>query len=284
MGWETTRNLRFYPKNGNLDSIDIASIIEGIIKTARSLSSQIVYSIDDHEKCYNLKFNSSKLSGEVVFDKNKVEVWDLLSFEDGGTNIGNISTMADFKNSYYEIALFTFDQIKVRGKQSKLDFFYKEFLPYYEYLLSEHIMTRNEYEATINMIGFYTANNQHNTGNSKRRKKRKEFVCLVTENEFQENYTASGLFEDVIMNRNRGLKINELIQFLDNFEYENIFEGLESIDFLYENRMVKKVEWMEWQDKKTNPKKGHWQYRSSDWWDNCVNPKWKDFKEKKKYH
>jgi len=279
MGWDSTRILKFYPKNGNLESINIEAIVDEISASVRSLCNEIVYSKNNYENCFDLKFNSSKLSGEFTFNKQTTEVWDLLSFEEGGTQIGNISEMTEFENTYYQVALFTFDEILISGNPGKLSSFFEEYFPSYKYLASKNKFETRDNIVNINVSGFYTANNQHDTGKAKRRKKYKQPICLISQEEFHEQYEVNGLFEDVIPSQGNWINLKKLLMFFDNIEYENPYESLKSISFNYKNHEVKKAEWVEWENEYTNQKGSYWKFLSGDGWANCVNPFWKEYKK-----
>lgn len=277
MGWNTTRNLRFYSKNNDIGSINIESIIEEISNTARSLCSEIVYSKNDHENCYDLKFNSSKLSGRLIFNRATTEVWDLLSFEDGPTQIGNITEMTGFDNSYYETALFTFDEIILKGEQKQLESICKEFFPEKKHVNPHIKKIDSDTEFSLKLTGLYKANNQHDTGNNKRRQKTKKTSSLVSDSEFQGYFTVDNLFEEIIRVESDLSKLREFLQYLEEFENENPFEGLERISFRYKGQNVKEVQWIEWENQYTDRKRTYWNYCSGDGFRNCINPKWSEF-------
>lgn len=279
MGWDTTRVLRFYPKDGVLGSINIERIVEEINATAKSLSNEIVYSKNTFENCYDLKFNSSKLSGEFSFSQETTEVWDLISFEEGETRIGNISEMTEFKNTYYKTALFTFDEIVINGVPEKLTSFFEKYFPLYSAPALKEVIDNRGTQVVMSTNGIYTSNNQHDTGGSVKKRKGKKPIRAISQDEFYEQCEVNGLMEEIVHSEESLIELEELITFFKNIECENPYKYLSSISFNYKNKEVKSVKWIEQENKYTNQKRKYWEFKSADSWRNCVNPLWNEFRK-----
>lgn len=273
MGWEATRQLRLYPKDGRLEHVDIESIVWHIENTARSLSSEVIYAINDAQNCFELKFNSSKLSGDIIIDTNLIRCWDILSYEEGGTLIGEVTQDL----SSYNVALFAFDEVAIIGEQAKLKDFYDEFIPIFNRASLKKKFVRSNTGMRIIMAGYYSATNQHDTGNSSRRAKTKEKSKLIRLEEFREIYPVNDLFVDVIPRAGK-IHLEKLNNYFNQLETVNDYEGLKSILFFYKNRLVKSVKWTEWEDEFTNKSGAYWSFHSADSWQNCINPNWIEFR------
>ncbi|MCP4520377.1 MAG: hypothetical protein GY827_01555, partial [Cytophagales bacterium] len=85
-------------------------------------------------------------------------------------------------------------------------------------------------------------------------------------------------FEELSHNFAEGFYFKNVFEIIDNDPYENIFDGLKAVKFLNNNRVVKEARFNRWENKFTNQSGQMWEYSSSDWWDNCLNPEWTNFK------
>lgn len=275
MGWETTRRLKLFPKNRILESIDVESILADINATVASMSDQIVFSTNEQEGCYEISWNSSKLSGNFNINSITTHAWDLMSFEDGPTLVGRINGN-EFDHSNYEPALFAFDEIRIIGNFEQLENFYDTYLPTWKTLVDNNQIEIEANKSTIKCNGSYTAGNQFDIGDKKRRKKLKETINRAPNNSTL-HYTLNEtdqIFEEVIGTM---FKLNEFVKRTQENEHVNPFPNLEKIEFYYRNRIVKSLEWFQWENKFINKSGGLWKNKSADYWDNCVNIKYREF-------
>ena len=81
--------------------------------------------------------------------------------------------------------------------------------------------------------------------------------------------------------QNRSIKLKEFLGLIEEYADENMFDGLESIEFLYNKRVVKKLEWTESYNEHIDETRNHWELQTADFWDNCVNPSWVKFRAKR---
>jgi hypothetical protein len=275
MGWDTTRRLKLFPKNGILESIDIESILESINSTVRSMSEQIIFSANTNEGCYEVSWNSSKLSGEFDINTETTIAWDLASFEEGPTLIGRV-TSKDFDSVRYEPALFAFDAIRIIGDSKKLETFYDTYLPKWKYLAKHNQFFIENNNSTIIVNGYYTAGNQFELGDKNRRIKLKETINRESNNsnlhyDLGEIYQ---IFEEVF---ETNFRINDFVKFTQENEYSNPYAGFDKLEFYFKNRIVKILEWYQWENNLTNQKGQLWRSKTADYWDNCVNINYREF-------
>lgn len=280
MGWDTTRRLKIFPKNGNLESIDIESILQGINSTVRSMSEQIIFSTNLNEVCYEVSWNSSKLSGEINFNEETTIIWDLASFENGPTLIGK-ATNQHFDSVNYETAIFTFDEIRIIGNSEKLETFFTTYIPNWKYLVKHNQFIIDGDNSTLYQNGYYTAGNRFELGDKKRRNKLKERINREFNNT-KLNYTLNHtfqIFEEVFQTN---FKLLDLIKFTQENEYSNPYSDFKRIEIYFKNRIIKQLEWYQWENIHTNRNGELWKSKSADYWDNCVNINYIEFINKLK--
>jgi hypothetical protein len=269
MGWETTRRLKVFPENGKLDSVEIENILSDIDATARSMTSQIVYTLNEEENCHEISWNSSKLTGKFEIDFSSSIVWDLMSFENGPTLIGRI-TKNEFDNFIYEIALFAFDEIRIIGELGNLESFLNKYIPSWKILKQNNQIKIDEEKTILKTKGYYTANNQIEIGDKRRRSKLKERINKQPNNttlnlELKEIYQIA---EETISPR---FNIKELIKFTQENEYSNSYKGFEKLELYFNKRIVKSLEWYQWENEFTSQSGKLWRSHTADYWDNIVN-------------
>jgi hypothetical protein len=284
MGWDSTRRLKLFPINGDINSINIEEVLKKIDESSRSLSSQIVCSINHQDCCIDISFNSSKLSGDVDVNTSTTVLWDLLSFEESPTLIGEVSHQKEVDSINYETAVFAFDQIFIKGNQSSLVSFYDKYFPKWKYYASKEKFIQSDEHSILKIKGFYTACNQTDIGDEARRLKLNERINKQTNNHElgYQLYETNRIIEELIPDEHCPFLIQKFINLTRKFQYENKFEGIDSIEFYYKSRKIKVIEWLEWEDKGTGRKGALWNHWSADSWNNCVNPSYLEFKQKRK--
>ncbi|MFK7772362.1 MAG: hypothetical protein AB8F94_09485 [Saprospiraceae bacterium] len=261
MGWDTTRIIRLFPKS-KLSHFDIVRFCKHIVNTSRGLT-HILWSKNEIENCFDIKFESSKSSGELDFDHKKVDVWELISHENGGTGIGFYGQDNSYQNRpLYSTADFFFDKLQVSGKKEGVNTFY-EIIGFQNKLNQDFIL----------IDGKYKGGSQYPTnplGNSKEGK-----VSEVEINELLELRGMTCWIDSFDKQNNLELDLNGFLEFVNGDVFENYFSGLDQIEFYYKNRCVKQIKWMS----RKNDEHGMWNHSSSDWWDNCANPNWIEYRK-----
>lgn len=264
MGWETTRIIRLYPKCDAIN-IDIVEFCQNIAKTATGLTTHVLWSNNKIENCYDVKFESSKSAGELKFNKNEIEVWEIKSFDYGETIICFHNQENNFTNSVlFKKAEFFFDEIKLEGVKNGVDSFL------------EIANLRNLWkQGCIKVSGKYNAGNHYQTVPLSNESK-----VRVAEVDLSELLMLRGNYcriDNFVKNKKLKTDLADFIEFVNGDIYENYFPGLDEIKFYYKNRCVKKIKWMPLNDYE----QGAWVHSSSDWWDNCANTHWLENQKKK---
>ena len=284
MSYEVTRRLRLYPVNGKIESIEIESFIETILKTVRTLNRQVVCSLNTKQSFYDVSFNSKVGTGEININPETTIIWDLMSYEEHPTCIANISNEKEFDGRFYDEAIFSFDTIVVTGINTQHQEFYNKYFPNWRKYKEENRIKENINETTIDCLGYYTACNQREIGNYNRRIVLNEPIYKTNNNnqlKFQLELT-NNIFEEIkTINPSEYLMFN-LSEFTWHNIYINEYQGLKKIEFLFKGRKVKSIEWTNWKHTKTGKSMGSWEHRSADWWDNCVNATYAKFEVERK--
>lgn len=100
---------------------------------------------------------------------------------------------------------------------------------------------------------------------------------MVTQEELLKLRGDSSFIEEFLFYPSQNYGLDNLLKTVfddtDNHQYgsEGI-ENLTAIQFLFKRRVVKELKW----------EKSFWRFSSSDWWDNCISPKWIEYKAIKK--
>lgn len=264
MGWETTRIIRIYPKNKSND-FSIVKFCKNIADTATGLTTHVLWSNNRLENCYDIKFESSKSAGELEFDSKEVDVWEIKSYDYGGTIIGFYNKENNSSNSIsFRKAEFFFDEIKLDGTKRGVDAF-----------LEVTSLKKDHKQEPIRINGKYHAGNHYQTIPLNNNVKGK--TAQVDIDELLKLKGDCCWIDSFLQSKSLKIELDNFLEFVNGDVYENYFPGLDKIEFYYKNRCVKKIKWM--------PTKGYengmWFHSSSDWWDNCANINWIEYQKKK---
>lgn len=270
MGWETTRIIRVYPKS-KPSSFSIQKFCDQISKTARGLDSQILWYKNKTENCFDLKFNTSKASGDLVYNLKEVHLWEIRAHDSGGTGICFYNTEIPSTGSpYFKSAQFGFDKMLIRGTSNAI----QEYCELVGLKQSEmHLEGSNGVlNIDLKLKGFYECDNYYPTRNEKDKGQR---ISRINKEEFLKLRGDSCWIEKIKVNGYPDLNLNEFHELVygDNMFF-SLLLGLEKIEFYYNNRCTKRIQWQS----KNNTDQGWWMQSSADSWDNCLNPNWLAFR------
>ncbi len=262
MGWETTRILRIYPKE-KFGRFDIVKFCENIARTASGLSSHVLWFKNVAENCYDLKFNSSKSTGDLKYDPKLADIWELKSADQGTTGIGCHHLPQWQEGEYFfDIAQFKFDHINIKGSPDGIG----QLLETIGYPTSEYDPTQEHF--ILDLPGHYEASNYYNTIPITHHPKSR--VAKINQAEFLGLSGDTCFIEKIETHTENPIDLHDFLVFVNEDNYENYFKGLDTVEFQYNDRIVKRIQWISGKDEI----RGGWIHSSADWWDNCMNKNW----------
>ena len=260
-----TRIIRVYEKSRN-DKLDKNKLFETILSTAH-MNYELQYFENLEEGCFDLKINTKNGSGELGLEFSLFDIWEIYGDERNTIKHQNKSIITEESVEFY---FFGFDEIRIEGNQSKLDKFYKDISN------SAFLDRKVESESirTIDVNGIYNSSCYYDLGEYDSKVKNiKDQIRKMTKDEFIEPQGKAAVVYDVLTN---GFKIHKLNQVLERIDYDcsdgKVYPNLSSIKFMWKGRIVNQII-------RRADRKG-WLFQSADWWDNCLNPEWLEFKKK----
>lgn len=265
MGWETTRIIRLYPNVG-LDEFDIIEFCNHIANSASGLSTHVLWVKNDVEKCFDIKFESSKSSGQLLFDSSLEDIWEIKPFDYGETTISHyVQKKNRYERVYKSIAFFKFDVIRLFGTIDSFD----QFLEFTD-------IKKEKNKDVIHSVGKYTGGNHYQLIPLKQHKS--EQVVQVKMSEFLLLRGDNSWIERIELLDSPQINLNKYFEFINRDVFENFFKGLDMIEFHYKSRCVRQIRWRPHKSYEN----GSWNHQSSDWWDNCTDVNWINFQQKRK--
>lgn len=269
MGNYYTRTIRIYPKSiGQI--LDKEAISKSIVDSAL-LDYELNVLNNEENEYLDYCFSSKRGSGDFGIDLSEVDVWEIQGGD--GTKISlNANRIIDGFGLFF----FRFDEIEIKGDISKLEDLIHDIFPRYDSKYQDFPMKKINEVYRYEVNGIYNAGSYYQIGNKENRinyLNRAEFLKLKGEYNSLEGCLISSYQTENLM---------KVYQRLRNFEMsvkqdEEFYLGLDYLQLNYQGRAVFQI--------KSNFSNQYqkWIYKSSNWWDNCILPKWIKYETKRKY-
>lgn len=274
------KSVRIFPKEGQVDEKKALEICTKLIKNCKHLEKQLQYRIDFKTNYIEILFTATDGVHYLDVDFEKYHIWELAGSSYGGTDW--IKEVTNPVNSRGETAFYTFDKIEFIGNQGTLMNFYKNIYEFsHENSITKAFKSPQKDKVEINVKGIYTANTETEIGNEETRiPQRKERFELLKEFEtFDDCGIESIIFEE------RDFYFQEF--FLEEIgrvgSTVSKTNDLEEVILYNNNRKIRTYKWIDNSPEKIDKHRyGYWKCNNADWWENCINPEWVKFFERKK--
>jgi len=264
-----TRTVRIYPKNKG-DKLNKEAICKSVVDTAL-LDNELNMLNDDTKDYLDLCFSSKRGNADFGLDLSTVDIWEIQGGD--GTRIClNANKIVEGHGLFF----FRFDEIEIKGEITKLDDLIKDIFPRFNSKYQKFPMKKIEDRYFHNVHGIYSSGCYYEIGNVDNRinkLNRDEFLKLKGEyNSFEGCLTSSYQVENLT-------KVYQRFRDLDTTvnSKEEFYLGLDYLQLNYNGRAVFQI--------KSNFENPYhrWIYKSSNWWDNCILPKWIKYHERRRY-
>jgi hypothetical protein len=274
------KSIRIFPKEKKVDEKVALDICNKLIKNCKHLENQLQYRIDFQSNYIEILFTAPDGEHYLDMDFEKYHFWELAGSSYGGTDW--IKEVTDTVNRRGETAFYSFDKIEFIGNQEELMNFYENIYEFsYENSITRAFKNPQKNKVEINVKGIYTANTETEIGDeytmTPQRKNRFE---LLKEFETSDN---RGI--ETIIFEERGFFFQEF--FLDDIGRVGSIlskaHDLEEVILYNNNKKIRTYKWVDNSSKKVDKHRyGYWKCNNADWWENCINPEWVKFFERKK--
>lgn len=235
------------------------------------MNYELQYYENLEEKCFDFKINTKNGSGELGLEYSLFHVWEIYGDERNLIKYQNEPILIE---ENIEFNFFGFDQIQIEGNQNKLNEFYKEISN--SAFLERQI--KSEHLGLINVNGIYNSSSNYDLGEfNSNIKNENDFIRKMNREQFLVPQGEAAVVYEVLSNKFVIDNLNNVMKKIDHDCSDGkIYPELNAIKFLWKGRIVNQII-------RQKVRKG-WCFQSADWWDNCLNPKWLEFKKKNKEH
>lgn len=270
MGNYYTRLARIYPKNKGI-KLNKREIADSIVSSA--LLDYELNVLDTKENEYvDVCFRSKKGNGEYGLNLDEVDIWEIQG-RDGTKITMNSNKIIDGFGLFF----FRFDEIEISGDLAKMDDVIKDVFPRYDPKYQKFPMKEIDGKLYHSVQGIYNSNSNYSIGSSENWNR----INYLELDQFLELKGEYNGFDGCITSSYQLDNLTNIYKRFRNFELsdqkEEFYIGMDYFQLNYKGRPVFQI--------KNNMKNPYqkWIYRSSNWWDNCILPKWIEYKTKRKY-
>lgn len=271
MGNYYTRTIRIYPKDkGQILNKD--EIAKSIVNSAL-LDYELNVLNNDEVNHVDVCFRSKRGNCELGLNLDEVDVWEIQGGD--GTKI-TLNTNKIIEG--FGLFFFRFDEIELKVKdESKTEDIIGDLFPHYNPKYQDFPMGIENDKYKHSVHGIYSAGSDYPIGeietmNRINKLDKEKFLALKGEyNSFEGCITSSYQLNNLS-------KVNQRFRDFEHSDQKSEFyNGIEYFQLNYNGRAVLQI--------KNNLQNEYqkWIYRSSNWWDNCVLPKWIKYQTRRKY-
>lgn len=262
----STHIIRIYPKRKKISEIDCQAISQNLADTASELWEKVIYYVNSEENCLDIKYKSRRDGQLGIEDQlEDFDIWYIISRENQDF-IGQL-----YSNGYrWYNCFYQFDAIKIIGNQEHLLeklyplFFQFPNATFPPFFLQRAIDQKENDSITFPQGGIYCPINNYSIG-----EKHSDKAELVTKENFLK--PRNSYIEDHLLFQSSFYGIKKLFQSivvgLNVKELRETVHGLD-IQLCYNNRVTRVFKW----------DGNHSLSLSSDWWDNCIESNWVNYK------
>jgi len=274
------KSIRVFPKIGEVNDQIALEICNKLIKNCKHLERQLQYRLAFQLNYIEILFAATDGEHYLDMDFGKYHFWELAGSDFGGADW--IREVTNTVNTRGETAFYSFDRLEFIGNQETLTEFYQSIYEFsYENQVTRAFRNPQQNKVEINIKGIYTANTVTEIGeiNTRVPQRKKEFNLIEEFEGFDNRGIETILFEE------RGFFFQEF--FLDEIgktgSVVSKTNNLEGVNFYSKNKKIRTYKWIDNSPEKNDKHRyGYWKCNNADWWENCVNPKWVKFFERKK--
>lgn len=270
MGNYYTRIARIYPKTRGL-KLNREEIANSIVSSAL-LDYELNVLNSKQDDYVDICFRSKRGNGEYGLNLDEVDIWEIQGGD--GTKIAlNSNKIVES----YGLFFFRFDEIEIKGEISNMDDLIKDIFPHYNSNHQKFPMKENDGKLFHSVQGIYNSNSSYTIGTADNWNRINyleldQFLKLKGEYNGFDGCITSGYQVDNLSNLYKRFRDFEMSD-----QKEVFYKGLDYFQLNYKGRPVFQIK-----NNMANPYQ-KWLYSSSNWWDNCILPKWIKYQTRRKY-
>lgn len=270
MGNYYTRIARIYPKNKG-HKLNKEEIAQSIVSTAL-LDYEVNVLNSEQNNFVDVCYRSKRGNAEYGLNLDEVDIWEIQGGDGTKITLNSNKIVEGFG-----LFFFRFDEIELKGDLSKMDDVIKDIFPHYNAKHQKFPMKEKDGKLYYSVQGIYNSNSNYTIGTSENWNRinyvdMEHFLKLKGEYNGFDGCITSGYQIDNLSNVYKRFRDFELSD-----QKEEFYKGLEYFQLNYKGRPVFQI-----MNNMINPYQ-KWIYRSSNWWDNCILPKWIKYQTKRKY-
>ena len=272
--------IRVLPRKDHVDNIDCHSICSHLSNTGGELHEKVIYCVNSEDNCLDIKYKSRKGRGELGIESqlDEFDIWIITNWSDMDyVECLNWKQYELISTSQLKGCLYRFDEVFFVGNQEKLKTdFYPFFFKYMNGAIPKYleiaINNSENNSAKFKSNGLYTEGTTYNVGEefSKEPEKQSKHEFYMPRN--GRAFYGNMMLLPSCMHDHDGF-IDNLIEGLKG-KFKNIdcnTESLMEIQFRYNNRIVKKIEF-----------DNIWRYYNGEFFDNLADENWLDYNSLKR--